>query len=50
MSVLRTPDQHFEGLPDYTFAPEYAEVPGISVDQPCACTMWMRARATQRRY
>ena len=33
MSVLRTPDQHFEGLPDYTFAPEYAEVPGISVDQ-----------------
>jgi haloalkane dehalogenase len=27
MDVLRTPDQCFEGLPDFGFAPHYAEVP-----------------------
>lgn len=27
MDVLRTPDERFEGLPGYDFAPHYAEVP-----------------------
>ncbi|MEZ5135037.1 MAG: haloalkane dehalogenase [Acidimicrobiales bacterium] len=27
MDVLRTPDERFEGLPGYTFAPHYVEVP-----------------------
>jgi haloalkane dehalogenase len=27
--VLRTPDERFEGLPDYPFAPRYAEVGGL---------------------
>lgn len=28
MEVLRTPDERFEGLPDYPFRPHYTEVPG----------------------
>jgi haloalkane dehalogenase len=31
MSVLRTPDSRFEGLPGYAFMPHYVEVPGITV-------------------
>ena len=27
MDVLRTPDEHFVDLPDFPFAPHYAEVP-----------------------
>jgi haloalkane dehalogenase len=27
MDVLRTPDERFEGLPDYPFAPHYVQVP-----------------------
>jgi haloalkane dehalogenase len=27
MDVLRTPDQRFEGLPDFDFAPHYADIP-----------------------
>jgi len=27
MDVLRTPDEHFSGLPDYGFDPHYADVP-----------------------
>ena len=27
MDVLRTPDEQFVGLPDYTFAPHYVEIP-----------------------
>ena len=34
MSVLRTLDHCFEGLPGYSFSPLYAHVPGISVEQP----------------
>jgi haloalkane dehalogenase len=29
MDVLRTPDERFEGLAGYTFAPHYAEVPDL---------------------
>jgi haloalkane dehalogenase len=32
MKVLRTPDERFDGLPDYPFAPHYVEVePGLRV-------------------
>ncbi len=34
MTVLRTPDSCFENLPGYAFAPNYVEVPGISVADP----------------
>ena len=27
MEVLRTPDEHFEKLADYPFAPHYTEIP-----------------------
>ena len=27
MTALRTPDDRFEGLPDFSFAPHYADVP-----------------------
>ena len=27
MEILRTPDARFEGLPDFSFAPHYADVP-----------------------
>ncbi len=31
MDVLRTPDDRFENLPGYTFAPHYAEVDGLRI-------------------
>jgi haloalkane dehalogenase len=31
MDVLRTPDERFERLPDYPFAPRYVEVEGVRV-------------------
>lgn len=31
MEVLRTPDDRFEGLPDWPFAPRYAEVEGLRI-------------------
>ncbi|MEZ5258899.1 MAG: haloalkane dehalogenase, partial [Ilumatobacteraceae bacterium] len=29
MQVLRTPDERFDALPDYEFAPHYAEIPDL---------------------
>ena len=34
MDVLRTPDERFEGLPGYAFAPHYVEIPAGDADQP----------------
>ena len=34
MNVLRTPDHCFDNLPGYAYAPNYCEVPGISVEAP----------------
>jgi haloalkane dehalogenase len=31
MTILRTPDERFENLPDYAFAPHYVEVNGMRV-------------------
>ncbi len=31
MKVLRTPEERFEGLPDYPFAPHYLEVDGLRI-------------------
>src|SRR5690348_8886896 len=31
MELLRTPDERFANLPDYPFAPHYAEVNGVRI-------------------
>ena len=31
MTVLRTPDERFAGLPDFDFSPRYAEIDGGSL-------------------
>lgn len=31
MEILRTPEKHFANLPDYPFAPHYAEVDGLRI-------------------
>ena len=32
MEALRTPDERFESLPDFPFAPQYADVPAGNGD------------------
>ncbi|RMD49999.1 MAG: hypothetical protein D6832_00625, partial [Alphaproteobacteria bacterium] len=34
MEVLRTPEERFEGLPDYPFAPQWVEIEGATDDAP----------------
>ena len=31
MKLLRTPDERFENLPDFSFEPHYVEVDGIRI-------------------
>ena len=31
MEILRTPDERFVNLPDYNFAPHYAQVAGLRI-------------------
>jgi len=31
MQILRTPDSHFENLPDYPFAPHYVEIDSLRI-------------------
>ena len=31
MKILRTPDQCFENLPDYSFSPNYIEIDGLRI-------------------
>ncbi len=49
MEVLRTPDERFEGLDGYPFAPHYAEVAEMATAARCACTTSTKARPTPRR-
>ena len=31
MEILRTPDERFNNLPDFDFAPHYAEIAGLRI-------------------
>ena len=52
MESLRTPDERFESLPDFPFAPHYVEF--LLTRRPtgnpgrCACTTSTKARPTAR--
>ena len=48
MEALRTPDDRFEALPDFPFAPHYVEVADERRRQRSACTTSTRVRATAR--
>ena len=54
MKILRTPDERFDGLADYPFAPHYCEIPataaagGWRTGKICASIMLMRARMKTR--
>ena len=54
MSVYRTPDERFEGLPGYAFEPHYLEQDGLRLHYvdvgegppSCCCTASRRGRSS----
>ena len=49
MDALRTPDDRFDDLPGYPFAPHYVEVADGDGRHACACTTSTRGHADARR-